>query len=49
MFGIAAGAATFLICRWLFKLGIDPSLIASGFVGFAVGTFLMQMPGADKK
>ncbi|MGE0627404.1 MAG: hypothetical protein AB7O43_06220 [Hyphomicrobiaceae bacterium] len=49
MWGFAAGSATFLLCRWGLKLGMDPSLIVSGFVGFALGTYLVQQVLAGKQ
>ena len=49
MRGIAAGAATFLFCRWALKLGFEPSWIAAGFVGFALGTFLYQRAGNENR
>ncbi len=48
MLGMAAGSATFLVCRWLFKLSFEPSWIAAGFVGFAIGTFLVQKARSGK-
>ena len=42
MFGLMAGSGTFLALRYLFELGVDPSLIAGCGLGVAVGMFLLQ-------
>lgn len=42
MFGLMAGSGTFLALRYLFNLGVDPSLIAGAGVGVALGMHLLQ-------
>ena len=44
MFGLAVGSGCFLMLRYAFSLGVDPSLIAAAFFGVAVAVFLIQRP-----
>jgi hypothetical protein len=43
MYGLMVASGTFLALRYLFSLGVDPSLIAGAGVGVAVGMHLLQM------
>ncbi len=48
MLGIAAGSASFLLVRYLFKTSIDIGLVVAGFFGGATGTFLWTYRPPDK-
>ena len=42
MFGLMAASGTFLALRYLFKVDVDPALIAGAGLGVAVGVFLLK-------
>jgi hypothetical protein len=42
MAGIAVGSGLFLVLRWGFNVGVDPSLISGTGLGVAVALFLLQ-------
>ena len=42
MLGVMAGSGGFLVLRYLFRIDIDPALIAGAGIGVAVGMFLLQ-------
>jgi hypothetical protein len=44
MVGLAVGSGCFLILRYAFGLGVEPSLIAATFFAVAVTIFIIQRP-----
>jgi hypothetical protein len=44
MVGLAVGSGCFLILRYAFSAGVDPSLIVAAFLGVATAIFLAQRP-----
>jgi hypothetical protein len=44
MSGLAVGSGCFLILRYVFGVGVDPSLIVAAFFGVATAIFLTQRP-----
>ena len=47
MLGLMAASGTYLSLRYLFKVGVDPALIAGAGLGVAVGLFFLQRVQRD--
>ncbi len=47
MLGLMAASGMFLGLRYVFNLGVDPSLIAAAGLGIAVGLFFLQRVDRD--